>query len=899
VSFWFAKQAKKQARQGPQKAVGGPKRGIDTLHRLGCKACPLNNTPVHTPKMPPTLGKVGGIYFLAEAPGAVEDKNGAPLIGPSGQLLRSCIPDNHERDCSFDNCVRDRPEGNRTPVWQEIECCRGHVTRSIEDQKPRLIIGLGAVPLSWFLGSTDISGMRGRLFAVKVGQHCCWFLPTFHPSFVLRTARNKSRPLNSKFGHCFRMDIDHAFEILPKLSPPSVTDSNTWATEVKTFDGATPEQFAALGALIKRAQKARLLSIDLETSCLRPYSKDARILTVAISTGEAHFSFAVDHPKAEWESYEKADLLEGLREILASDSIKVAHNVPFELEWLICQYGHEIARHDVWECTMMQAHLLDERKGKQTRYSDNRRAAYQSLGFLVRQYFGYDYKKDYKLDKRNMAEADLSTTLTYNAIDAKAALMLYHRQHTLLEQHGLMDAYVDALPRQCSVALMQWLGMPVNQNQVKALQKQLGDQIKAINFNINNLKVVKQFIADRKEFNPQSERDVLAIFKDYLKRPEVKVTPKQWQVRDFDRPPTTKRGEDQLKERLSVDKNVLEQIDHPLAKLITELRNKAKLKSTYCDNLDLTPPPEWRGKSVIFPDGKLHTSFNTTFTETGRTSSDEPNMQNFPKRVDGWVRKQVVAPPGHVILAFDYGQLEACTTAMCSRDPYLVKALCEDYDTHMEWALKILHHCPEVKVDRDDPKAMKRLRSLTKNKLTFPAFFGAANESVRGYLSTALKIDIHQSHVDDLMDEFWGTFTGVKRWQDRTMAEYYEKGWCATPNGRRHRYPLTRNQVVNMPIQGLASDIECLAMNRLSYKALTEKNWNIHPRINLHDDLTFIALDDDDVLEQTIIDVYTIMLTPDYPCVNVPLSVECSIGKNWHEMSDIGKFWSHKDLQCH
>jgi hypothetical protein len=54
--------------------------------------------------------------------------------------------------------------------------------------------------------------------------------------------------------------------------------------------------------------------------------------------------------------------------------------------------------------------------------------------------------------------------------------------------------------------------------------------------------------------------------------------------------------------------------------------------------------------------------------------------------------------------------------------------------------------------------------------------------------------------------------------------------------------------------------------------------------------------DDDKTLEATIKDVYSVMLTPDYDFINVPLSVSCSVGKHWFGMEEIGKFWSHKDV---
>jgi DNA polymerase I-like protein with 3'-5' exonuclease and polymerase domains len=67
--------------------------------------------------------------------------------------------------------------------------------------------------------------------------------------------------------------------------------------------------------------------------------------------------------------------------------------------------------------------------------------------------------------------------------------------------------------------------------------------------------------------------------------------------------------------------------------------------------------------------------------------------------------------------------------------------------------------------------------------------------------------------------------------------------------------------------------------------------------MNIHDDLVLDVPDDPQILEEAIETVYRVMLTPGYDFVNVPLSVSCSVGNNWLEMEDIGKFWSHRDVK--
>lgn len=823
--------------------------------------------------MAPTLG-TGPVYFLAEAPGRDEDENsGRPLTGESGKLLRECIPDGEAKYCSFDNVVNCRPPNNRTPVWNEVECCRPRRIKWIEEAKPKLIVGMGAVPLRAILNSSDIAGMRGRLFAVKIGQHECWFMPTYHPSFILRVAFDRRKPLNSMFGHCFRMDIKRAFDLVDKLVPPKIDTEADVRAGIQCFDGHG--KFKELMELLDQTQKAPLKCTDIETKGLRPFAAGAAIMTAAFSFGSTNFAFAVDHPKSGWSKDQREKILAKVEIILKDDTVKIAHNVPFELEWFADLYGPEVVNHDVWECTMLQAHVLDERKGAR-RDDDTGASRYQSLDFLVGQHFGTRFKSMFKLNKKDMSQSDLLETLTYNGVDTKQTLRLYKRQKRLINEAGLTQVYEEAAPRQATVALMQVLGVEIDQNAVKKAQKRLAKTICEIEGDIARLKVVKSFKEDKGAFNPASGNDVLSIFRDYLKRSEVVVK--------------SDTGE---QDRYSADKNILDKIDHPLADLIIRHRNQSKLKSTYVDGLELGV-----GK-IVYPDNKLHTLFNTTLTETGRLSSSEPNLQNYPKRSDSWIRGLIVPPKNHVLVAIDYGQLEACTGAMCSKDKYLVKALWEDYDIHEEWAKRTAHACPELiggKGFLTDKAVMKKFRSLIKNKLTFPAFFGATSESVRSYLHNATGYDVDQVIIDDLMDQFWDCFEGVLSWQKKTMSRYYNIGHVETLSGRRHHYPLSRNQAINMPIQGSAAELVCDAMVRLSKHAVRTGHWHLHPVLNVHDDLTFFIPDDNSILEDSLRIIMKQMLTFSFPWVNVPLSIEVSIGENWANVEPIGKFWSHKEF---
>jgi len=875
MGFFFATnqrepRAKKKANAGPRQVTAKTKQSAGTLTRLGCKACPLADKGE---RLHPYIPDRADVFILGEKPGAAKDDIIKPWAGEDGQLLKELIPAKYRKRCAVGFTVQHRPKDS--PSWHEIECCRGHVTKAIERAAPKLIIGLGPAALQWVLGSADQIGLRGRLFAVQIGSHKCWFFPTFDPTFVRKQAYQADKPLNSRYGHAFRMDMTRAFQYLKMPDKPLIISSVEAKEDVQIYG---PRNFLGFDELLdefKHAIKSRKVAIDLETYPLRPYKRDSELLSASITyrqklrdggTKLKTFAFAVNHPQSAWTKKQKEIILDCLLELLSDNRvIKIAHNAPFELEWLIAQFGIEWVDHKSWEDTMMQAHLLDERKGP-GKEEDNR-PTYQSLDFLVKQHFGLPLKSMFKLNKKDMRKTDLEECLVYNGCDTKFTYLLHERQETLLKEEGLLKTFHFSKPRQATVALMQHFGVDVDQGANKRWSDKLANEVATIEAEIKEMKVVKKYAADKGGFNPHSVDDVVGVFRDYLKRKEIRV-------------PGKRAGDP---ERISVDKGTLSQIDHPLAPAIIKLRNRQKLKSTYVDEFTAGTG------SIIYDDGKLHTSYNTTFTTSGRLSSDGPNLQNFPKREDKEVREQVVPPKGHVIVSVDYGQLEWCLGCICSKDKAMIDATWKGYDVHMEWATKIARIWPELvggKKNIKDKDKMKKARGLVKNKMVFPVIFGATQESVAGYLSMPDRV------AKEVFEEFWATFTGLDKWQRKLMKDYYENGYVENLFGRRRRYPMTKNEAINHPIQSTASDIVVEAMNRLSIRALESDVMYLHPRLNIHDDLTFFVPDKGSVLDDAISIIVEEMLALPYEFINVPMSVEVSIGPNWSDQEEIGKFWT-------
>jgi uracil-DNA glycosylase family 4 len=130
------------------------------------------------------------LMFVGEAPGADEDIQGIPFVGRAGQLLTKMIlAINLERDQVYiANVIKCRPPGNRNPEADEIAACEPFLFQQIDAVRPKVIVALGAFAAKTLLQTEDpISRLRGRVYDFRGAK----LIPTFHPSFLLRSPDRK------------------------------------------------------------------------------------------------------------------------------------------------------------------------------------------------------------------------------------------------------------------------------------------------------------------------------------------------------------------------------------------------------------------------------------------------------------------------------------------------------------------------------------------------------------------------------------------------------------------------------------------------------------------------------------------------------------------------------------
>lgn len=148
-----------------------------------CTACP-ELAATRRQVVPGVVPAGARLLLLGEAPGAQEDESGLPFVGRSGQLLDTLLEELGVARTSIAvlNTLKCRPPGNRPPTRVESSTCRSWTERQLLLAAPSVVVALGLSATRWFLGTTPLAAVRGRLHTV--GDHRV--LPTYHPSAALR-----------------------------------------------------------------------------------------------------------------------------------------------------------------------------------------------------------------------------------------------------------------------------------------------------------------------------------------------------------------------------------------------------------------------------------------------------------------------------------------------------------------------------------------------------------------------------------------------------------------------------------------------------------------------------------------------------------------------------------------
>lgn len=846
---------------------------VDMLHRQGCSVCPLNTqTDVRNPHMEPSGTDTPDVYMLGDFPTALDDRKDRHFAGYLGDILRLRIPSKWDSRMRWNNVVRTRTPSEREPSKIEMECCRPSIVKDIERTKPKAIFGFGDLALDWVIRENRVDAWAGRRMPVQIGKHKCWFFPMLHPKKIAETRRFEPRD-STQFGsdleHKFAFDMRNALRMVDRLPEPRIHTREDAVKDIEIVTGRNKGDLDKVLTLIDACYGEEVVGLDYECNTLRPFTRGAKILSAALSTRDRTMAFAFRHRSTGWTEKQLVTLdKEWRRFLINSECRKVSHHLGFEGEWSVYFYGAKVLSNDAWECSMSQAYLLDERPNT------------HSLDVLCLQYYGLPIKDLFVLNKKDMESEKLETILLYNGVDARYHRGLFLKQRKALERQKLLDAYAHHIGRVKATVLTTRKGVPVNPDVVEENFDAYEERAARIEKEIAAMDIAKAFKRMKgRELRPSNNHDVVEALRKIAGVTLEKTVNKK-------RKQEPKAGE----VNYSTTEENMKKTNHPFAKAIIRWRKVNKLMGTYVIPVRKkdTVIEGKVHKTQLFPDGKLHPIVSTTKARTWRTTSEDPNIQNWPKRGPSKViRKQITVDDDHVIVAIDYAGIQARNVAMESRDKGLIKHYWDRYDIHTDWLDRLLRRVPNWKpvqnVGKDlDAKALrKEQRSVVKNKFVFPSFFGAVGKSIagQGYLG------IDEKHAMGLSEEFFSEFPDVRGWHEDLKEFYATNGYVTGLSGFKRRAPIAINQLINAPIQADESIIVCGAW----YRLCATGDERLVPNWMIHDDLSFIWRKKE--LDKMLEMVVPIMLHQEHDWEKtVPMEIEVSIGQNWCDLKEIAKF---------
>jgi DNA polymerase-1 len=319
----------------------------------------------------------------------------------------------------------------------------------------------------------------------------------------------------------------------------------------------------------------------------------------------------------------------------------------------------------------------------------------------------------------------------------------------------------------------------------------------------------------------------------------------------------------------STAEDVLEELagSYELPRIVLEYRALAKLKSTYTDKL-----PEQVNERT----GRIHTSYAQAVAATGRLSSNDPNLQNIPvRRPEGRrIRQAFIAPPGWVLLAADYSQIELRIMAHLSGDESLRAAFAEDRDVHQATAAEVFGVAPDA-VTPDHRRTAK--------VINFGLIYGMSP------FGLARQLGIERAAAQQYVERYFQRYPGVKRFMDGTRARARELGYVETVFGRRLYLPDIRSgnpqlrqyaerSAINAPMQGTAADIIKRAMIAIDAWCGRER---VAARLimQVHDELVLEVREDSVARTSAAVREHMVNAAS----LSVPLRVDIGTGANWDE----------------
>jgi len=596
-----------------------------------------------------------------------------------------------------------------------------------------------------------------------------------------------------------------------------------------------------LVAWIDKCADSRIIGFDTETTSLDSMQADLVGVSLAVGPGEACY-IPLDHKPADGAllggKVQQVALdrgLELLKPILENPAIlKIGHNLKYDFQ-VLSRYGVRLAPVDD-SCLLSfvldggkHNHGLDELA---KRAFDHQTIAFKEVCGTGKSQITFDLVP---VDKAR----------DYAAEDADVSLRLWQALKPRLVTERMSTVY-ETLERPLISVLsdMEAIGIKVDANVLRRMSGDFAQRSAQLEDEIYQL-------AGR-EFTIGSPKQLGEILFGEMGLPGGKKSPKTGAY--------------------STDASVLEDLagqGHDLPTRVLDWRQINKLKSTYTDAL----------VTQINPDtGRVHTSYSMVGAQTGRLSSNDPNLQNIPVRTEEGrkIRSAFIAEPGCKIVSIDYSQIELRLTAHMARETTLQQAFHDGLDIHAITASQMFG----VPLEGMDPMVRRNAKAINFGIIYGISSYGLANN-----------LGIGNAEAKAFIDQYFERFPGIKTFMSEAKKFAVDHAYVETLFGRRIHVPgikdknfakrgFAERQAINAPIQGTAADIIKRAMIRMP-QALNNAGLTGKMLLQVHDELLFECPEAEvDTLTAVATSVMERACEP-LVTLDVPLIADSGVGDNW------------------
>lgn len=685
---------------------------------------------------------------------------------------------------------------DRTKIMRQ---CREYLIRVVDKLKPDVIIPMGALASRQVLGhAVKITKARGVFEWSE--EFDTWVLPMLDPQFVGMYPQHTATFETDC--NTLRQFVDVGYD-LEALKPDDV--------EYELVDD--------LQFLID--EDPDLLGFDVETRGLRPSSVKNKLLTLQFSPepGRAYMVLW-DHPLHPQTGAYKKKIKRQVKQLLCNpDRQIVGQNLKFDVLWLLWRMKIRVTIH---QDTLLLATLLDE--------NQQDKSLATLIKIHVREMAGYSDAFDAQYDKSRMDLVPLDDLVPYGCGDSDAALRLYLELWSKVEDDRDLVNHYQTITVQGLNAFtsLEHRGQPIDEEALEAFEEVLSDDVEQQRQNI-----YRQIPSPvkRKHLRAGAKPKGISLGRrDFL----VDVLFKHKEGFQLDPIVFTKGTKDLEDERLWVPS--VSSKDHlpyffescPFTIDLAQYVKDERLLSTNVRKFR----ENYMHRGMIYPSYQLHRAV------TGRSSSDDPNAQNFPVRGRNApaYRRIFVPPPGKVMLTADLNQAELRIAGCMANEPTMIEIYQEDGDIHTATALIVTGMTMEE--FQALPKEKRELARFRAKAVNFGFLYGMGWRKFRVYAKTQYSVEFTERECERIRDAFFAEYYMLEEWHREQRDFAHEHGYVRSYSGRIRHLPMiyseeefvvheAERQAINSPVQEFASSLGVMSLGRMDqevdpqYLALT------------------------------------------------------------------------------